>query len=366
MNILLTNQMLLSNTGSEIATYTTASGLNKLGHNVTIYAPFINWRWTNDLFKDKSIAITDSLESINYQHFDIAHIHHNTTAIETRHHFPSIPIVFESLGIIPFLEQPPAIDLNISHFIAISEEIKQNLITKGIDNNKITLIGNIVDSHVFHPQKPINHKPQKALILSNKIDEEHKTLIKAACKDLNIRCKFIGKFSKQCPQECLPNIINDSDIVFSLGRGIIEAMLCGRIPIVLDKNGADGLVTPDNVKELMMCNFSGRYHNHQFTKDSLISEISQYNASNSLDLYNFAKEHFDSNIVTQQLDNLYRQIINSSNNSLNLNFYNIDAYYSTIQETKIYAAAAANRKITDILRSMITQGLRKTTSILAQ
>ena len=45
-------------------------------------------------------------------------------------------------------------------------------------------------------------------------------------------------------QHRLPVEINEVDIVFSLGRGVIEAMLCGRIPIVFDHLGGDGMVTP--------------------------------------------------------------------------------------------------------------------------
>ena len=36
-------------------------------------------------------------------------------------------------------------------------------------------------------------------------------------------------------------------------------MLCGRVPIIFDSDGGDGLVNSDNLSELMKKNFSGKH-----------------------------------------------------------------------------------------------------------
>jgi len=52
-------------------------------------------------------------------------------------------------GVIPFLEQPPVVDLGISRFLAISEEVAANLVRKGVREEDLSIFRNIVDSRMF-------------------------------------------------------------------------------------------------------------------------------------------------------------------------------------------------------------------------
>ena len=93
-------------------------------------------------------------------------------------------------------------------------------------------------------------------------------------------------------QDRLADAINDSDVVVSLGRGVVEAMLCGRVPLVFDIHGGDGLVTPDNLDSLKKYNFSGRCHRMQYTAIDLVDELRGYRQVFGDSLCDIAREQF--------------------------------------------------------------------------
>ncbi len=305
MKVLLTNHRLLDYAGSEIFTYTLADYLKRKGCEVVVYSKYVN-RLASD-FRSIGILLVRNLEEIKGERFDIAHVHHNINAMEVRYHFPLLPMIFLSHGILPFLEQPPQIDLGISRFLAVSEEVKNHLIKHGIKEDEISIFRNMIDSQKFCPWNKISHHPRKALILSNKIDKRRENVIRRACENLNIQCKFVGVRFGRINYALIPNCINEADIVFSLGRGVIETMLCGRIPIVFDCFGGDGMVTPDNMTEIMKFNFSGRKYRINYTVDQLVLEMKKYEQSHGDLLREMSIEHFSAEIKIGSLLQLYEE-----------------------------------------------------------
>ena len=303
MAVLLTNHLLRSYTGSEIFTYTIADFLRRRGIEVVAYSKYIGG--TVQDFAALGVRVAEDLDSLKDEKFDIAHVHHNINALETRYHFRELPMVFLSHGVLPFLEQPPQIDLGISKFLAVSEEVRENLIAHGVKESDIEIFRNLVDSGKFRPTSRINATPHKALILSYRIDSQTEEAIRRACGNLEIECKFAGGRFGEVAQHLLPQHINDADIVFSLGRGAIETMFCGRVPIVFDYAGGDGMVTPENIREIMKHNFSGRRYDLHFTAEELTEDIQKYDAGFGDALRNIALEHFDADRHIDRLIEIY-------------------------------------------------------------
>ncbi|RPJ06614.1 MAG: hypothetical protein EHM36_06755, partial [Deltaproteobacteria bacterium] len=303
MKVLLTNHHLVDFQGSEIFTYTIADFLTRRGCEVLAYSRHIGQ--AASLFKDINVPVVNHLEEIKDEKFDVAHVHHNINAMEVRYHFPSLPMIFVSHGVLPFLEQPPAIDLGIARYLAVSEGVKNNLIEKGVEEDKIEIFHNMVDPQKYRPASEIHDEPRKALILSNKIDDKTENIIREACGRLGIECQFIGIRFGQINYSLVPSYINESDIVFSLGRGAIEAMMCGRVPIVFDYRGGDGMVTPENMTEIMKHNFSGRRYGIEYTADQLALEIQRYDKRYGRDLREIANEHFSADKQADVLIGIY-------------------------------------------------------------
>ena len=347
LKILITNHQLLDLTGSEIYTYTLAKLLVEKGHEVLIYTKYADKILT--LFESIGVKVTTKIDEIKNINFDVAHVHHNIMAIEIRYYFPELPIVFLSHGVIPFLEQPPVIELGISKFVAVSEEVKNNLISNGISSDNVEIIRNIIDPEIFYPKSEINTKPQNALVITNKMNLEVEQTIKEACKWLNIEVQFIGRRFKDVSPLEMGNYINQSDLVFSLGRGIVETMMCGRVPIVFDRNGGDGIVTSKNIATFMLKNFSGRTNNKMFNTQELISEIEKYNKNDIAELLEIAKQNFGHTNV-DKLINIYNNAI-KNNNAVKLDGLNkniAETIFNTVIETTRYNEVMNERKNNNI------------------
>ena len=337
IKLLLTNHHFFDYTGSEVYTLTLAEHLKKLGLDVIIYSPFVGKKLIEEV-KKFNIEVYSDLNEIKNEKFDLAHVHHSTTAIEVRHFFPELPIIYLSHGVLPFLEQPPVINLNIFDFISISDETERNLQKKVDDSVSFYKFTNIVDNEKFFPFTPINESPKSILIISSRLDEAKAKTIKQACLRIGLNYRFIGgKFGKVNSDE-LAKLINNADIVFSLGRGAIEAMMCGRVPLIYDYLGGDGLVTPENFHEIRKNNFSGRRYSQHFTVDELIQEINKYQQSYGEDLLKLANKYFSAEIWTNKMPEYYAEVLNKNIPLLSASDKElISFFYNSIKESRIYA-----------------------------
>jgi len=332
LKILITNHQLQEYSGSDVFTAVLVGLLKRQGHDVTVYSRYLGKIALR--LAASGIRVIDDLEKLIDDDFDIAHVHHNINAIEIRQKFPMVPIVFLSHGVLPFLEKPPRIEVNITAFLAVSEEVRDQLVLSGVDHHKVVIYRNLIDSQKFCQYKPIHHKPVKALVLSNKIDKNHEETIRKACADLNINCRFVGLGFGIVEQDHLPFVINEADIVFSLGRGVMEAMLCGRIPIVYDYSGGDGMVTPDNFHELKQYNFSGRRYGKQFSVQELKDEIKRYDPSFAVVLRDLAMNEYDAHHRIDDLIKIYNRVIENHCHTVNMDMDLMEYFVLSVREIR--------------------------------
>jgi glycosyltransferase involved in cell wall biosynthesis len=258
--------------GSSTYTFTLASELKKKGHKVDILSPFPEI--IADKLKEKNISVFENLEKIIDKEYDCIIAQHNILALIVRGLKPAIPMIYVSHGILPLLEQPPSININIQKYIVVSEEVKNNLIINYyIPPHKIEIVRNFIDTERFFSQKEINEEPKAVLIISNKYTPKIYKVIKMACSKLRLKLMVIGKHKQVFETE---KYINKADLVISLGRGVLEAMACGRAVIVYDYQGGDGMVTKNNINEIRKNNFSGRRFKKDYDVATLIQEIRRY------------------------------------------------------------------------------------------
>lgn len=305
--ILLTTNHLLGWTGSETLLLTLMNGLLERGYPLAVYTRHWDQVWLDKYF-DPRIRLTDDLTTLHNLPFDLAHVQHNACLLEVKAAFPTLPVVFSSLGILPFFEQPPPFDLGVSHYLALSEEIRDNLVRQGIPGQAIHILRNTVSGKWFFPTGPIRERPERILVLSYKMNEGKKHLLREAVSQIGATIRFIGGEAESIPNSQLGAFINEADIVVSLGRGVIEAMLCGRVPLVYDIQGGDGLVTPENIHELCACNFSGRLYRQEYSIDTLVAEFGKYRQEDGPRLRELALAHFELEANLDRLALLYQSL----------------------------------------------------------
>ena len=306
LKVLIATHHLMDYAGSETYTLTLAKYLSRSGVEITVYGKYIDQLRSD--FAALGIPLVYSLELVKDECFDVAHVHHNIVAHEVRAYFPNLPIVFQSHGVLPLLEQPPELDLNISRFLGVSEEVADHLVERGVPESRVAIYRNIVDPDLFYPQSRVNAVPRSALVLSNRNDPAMREVIGAACAQNGMDVQFVGMSTEPVAYSDLAARINAADVVISLGRGVMEAMLCGRVSVVYDYRGGDGLLTPDDVRKCMRRNFSGRTRQLRFSANELSQELSKYRAELGSELQLFAEQWFSPKARTEWLLALYRAV----------------------------------------------------------
>ena len=277
MDILISTA-LLNYTGLPTYILTLYNQLVARKHKVTVYCP------DSGQLASRMNTIT-SLEFAGWP--DVILAQHNTTlAREMKTKFHDIPMIFTSHGILPeVLEQPPT-DIEIDKYIAVSEEVALNLKTYGIEAE---IIRNFIDIDRFQCKEPVREKPERLLFISNFTRWRTYEIIQKACKIMGIEFRHLG--FETHPQFNVENYINESDIVISLGRGVLEAMACDRPAIVFDRRRGDGYINEDIYRKSRMNNLSGRAFRINFTSETLMKEIEKYDPDDGIVNRNIILKH---------------------------------------------------------------------------
>lgn len=263
--------------GSSTYIYTLATVLKNHGFQVDIFAIVIEEEIKKRLSKNNIYLISNLIEFKNNKSYDFIIAQHSITSLMVRGLFPYVPMIYISHGIKSFLENPPSQDINIQQFVAVSEEVKEKLITAcNIKSELIHIVRNFIDTKIFYPHIKIRNKPRKVLFISYRYNKKTLSVIKKACRILRLDLMILGKKRKVFDIE---KFINQVDIVISLGRGILEAMSCGRAVIVFDYSGGDGMIDYKNIDLIKKCNFSGRCFSFQYDAKKFVDEIMKYNSS---------------------------------------------------------------------------------------
>lgn len=111
------------------------------------------------------------------------------------------------------------------------------------------------------------------------------------------------------PDTPIEKQIDWADLCITLGRGAFESMSRGKPVLVADNRGymgpiGDGYVTPGNIDEIALNNFSGRRFRIPISEVWIESELKRYNSNDSDFLYNYVKENHDAEkIINNYLDN---------------------------------------------------------------
>jgi glycosyltransferase involved in cell wall biosynthesis len=200
-------------------------------------------------------------------------------------------------GIFPEPEQPSN---RVDRHVSISEEVRLHLSNLGFES---TIIHNGINCERFKPIKPLNKKLKKVLSLAH--DDETNKIIKKSCDILDVEFFEINKYKTS--EWNVESMINESDLVVTLGRGAYESMSCGRNVVIFDKRRytklpaiGDGFVDVTNVNDFIKNNCSGRFSKKKFDENSLVTEFQKYDVKHGNDLRNFALENLNIKNQTQK------------------------------------------------------------------
>lgn len=293
MRILLGNHTLSLLAGSETWTYTLALQLKKLGHFVACYSPSLGViahklekegiRCYSDLSIGRVKLFSVVLDEQTSHEYDVIIANHHSIVTALREKFVKTPIISTIHGIIHFHEdgktlapEHPALDAGVNQFIAVSEEVKDLL--RGQYSIDAQVVRNFIDVKRFGSLPAPKEKPLQFLINTNysSRDDAPVVLIREAAKLMGAKVTAVGENFTATPE--IDKAIADSDVVFGMGRSVLEGVAAGRLGIVLGRWGYGGVIHEGTYENIRRFNFSGRNAADTSlpTPEELAKEIEQY------------------------------------------------------------------------------------------
>ena len=316
MNILVASNN-LKTTGLGTFIYTQVSELISRGHNVDVVT------FHNGKVGEKLSSNVIELDNVK-KSYDLILTHQNDITFELINRNVSGYVIFTVHGLVYENDIPKEEILHyIDKFFSVSQYIQNFLIIK--KNIHPSLAFQPVDCERFSPKNILREKNIKVLSM---VRGELNNMIRCACEILDY--EYIGwqkpveyHFHPHDEDNVIFNVedrINEADIVIGIGRIIYESLSCGRNALVFDAreyqgNLGDGMVTPDNIDNFIMDNFSGRYNNKSFDLENLVEELKKYDSTYS----NFFRNHIKTNFNVKDLIDKYLESINIPKYKFNIN-----------------------------------------------
>lgn len=263
MKIIISSRT-LDRSGVPTYTLTLYNELVALGHEVLVYSP------KSGVLAEEMEVVTGLREGEKAP--DIILAQHRSCATYLKGIFPRTPMIFLAHGVLPEEEQPPRI--NVNFYVAMNEEIVENLLGQYIDPIRIRIVRDFIDTKVFRSVVPLSEGKPKVLFISNYKKWRAHQHISEACSRLGLDFKAVGAPYGRSGN--MAETINEADLIISWGRGILEAMSCGRAVISYDKRMGDGYITPDVYLESREHNFSGYRCRYLLSIYNLMEEIRKY------------------------------------------------------------------------------------------
>lgn len=255
MRILFTNNHLERFGGSETWTLTMVREAIRQGHEVGVYT-----RQKGSV----SNILKDNLDD-NPKDYDVAFINHASCA-----HVDARRKIFISHGIYHCIEEPPE---GMDEYVAVSENVSKR-------HNIDRIIKNPIDTDLYNPVSVINEKPQ--IILGITEGDLPFSVIRPS------RTK-----------ETMPQLINQSDLVITIGRGVLEAMSCARNVIVYDTRLGGKI---DGYLELPITgNVGGEYRKQKINWEEELAKYKQEHGERNRD---YILQHHDVRDIFSEYMNL--------------------------------------------------------------
>jgi hypothetical protein len=254
-----------------------ARELLRLGHQPVCYSPILG-EVADDLLA-ATIPVTDQLSNIQLAP-DVIHGQHHMETLAALLQFPGVPAVQYCHGWLPW-QEAPVVFPRVRHYVAVSQVGLERLVLRhGIAAGDVSILPNFFDQNRFAARRdPLPAKPKKALLLSNVFDAEAAP-VREACRRFDISLDVVGLAAGSVhskPENLLPSY----DLVFTLGRGAIEAMATGAAVICLAEEGAGPLVSTTNFDKLRALNFGIRAVIGPLEPDEIAQQIELYNPNDA-------------------------------------------------------------------------------------
>jgi hypothetical protein len=272
VRLVISTLSLTSPGGTQSYCITVARTLERLGHEVTLFAEKLGA--FADRAADEGFDVARELSELPPA-CDAVLANDAITALLLSERYPDTRIVYvvHSASFDPQL--PPVTPGVIDAIVVPSDRFMAHTRALALDVPIIRL-AQPIDTDWFSPAPPPRLPPQRALLLSNYLDGRRRDALVETWTAAGIECVQVGG-SGRMEFDVRPEIAA-SDIIVGKGRCVLEGMSSGKAVYVFDAFGGDGWVTAENYQAFEADNFAGMATESPIDRAALLSTLERYDA----------------------------------------------------------------------------------------
>ncbi len=255
--------------GTETYTMTLAAALERLGHDVWLYA----WRrgQTAEFARASGLRVPATEHELPDE-CDAVVANLTDVAYDLAARYPRSAHVYVCHGTMHQINTPPQVPGACDAIVILNDRVGRW--AKGLASTvAVTRLSQPVDLDRFHPRGGPRDRPRRLLLFGNYAHGARRSMVEQLCTDLGIDVVRVGAEQGTASPE---GAIAEADIVMGYGRCIVEAMAAGRAAYVYDRHGGDGWVTPESYERLESDGFGGQATGLVVDGDRLRADLAGY------------------------------------------------------------------------------------------
>jgi len=303
VRILLATHQLSWIGGADTYTVTVAEHLQRLGHDVTVFAAELGEM--ADVARESGLVVTAD-ESALPAGTDVIYAQDAYVSLLLAERFPNTPQAMAIHADEYDLWLPPQLPGVTAAVVALHDRVAKRARAAAVVPEVVRLT-QPVDTERFSPRGPLRDPPRSALLLGNYLAGDQLEVVAQACDDAGIAWEQVG-YKSGGPTREPERLMGDADIVIGKARVIVEAMASGRAAYVYDHNGGDGWVTPERYALLEADNFGGQAEPVAVDLARLRSDLRRYRPDMGAANRQLAVANHSANKHAQDLALLFRRL----------------------------------------------------------
>jgi hypothetical protein len=226
--------------GTETYVLTVAEQLQRLGHEVGVYAQHLG-----DMVlvaRGRGVDVVGDPAQLGFDP-DVVLSQDAPMAYDLADRYPAVPQVFVNHSNTFDPQLPPLVPGIVSAVVVMSERFRARLEALDADL-RIVRLRQPIDTERLVPRRTPAVFPRRVLLLGNYLAGDARRLLVDTWSELGLEVVQLGTVTRPTMQ---PEVeIADADIVVGKARALLDAMACGRPAYVYDAFGGDGWLTADN------------------------------------------------------------------------------------------------------------------------
>jgi hypothetical protein len=302
MRVLVAMQRFQYVGGTETYVLTVAEQLQRLGHQVGIYAAELGDMAL--LARDRAVDVTQDPDELVTP--DVVLSQDAVLAYELAGRWPGVRQVFVHHSPIFEPQLPPLVPGVVDTVVVMSERFRERL--DALDAKfRLARLRQPIDTERLVPRSTPRPEPRRALLLGNTLAGETRQLIVDTWAEQGLEVVQVGMGAT--PTLHPEAEIEAADIVVGRGRAVLDAMSCGRPAYLYDEFGADGWVTAQTYGAMESGAFAGQaFPDVIVDADRLREDLAAYDPGMGHVNRTLVMKHHQARMHVQALVGLFREV----------------------------------------------------------